>query len=52
MTATYVAVTAVAVLLTELAIFGTAALSPPTPFTKQQVQDLPPVAIDQPGVEE
>lgn len=40
MTATYVAVTAVAVLLTELAIFGTAALSPPTPFTKQQVQGL------------
>ncbi len=36
MTATYVAVTAGAVLLTELVIFGVAALSPPTP--------LPPAA--------
>ena len=37
MTATYVAVTAGAVLLTELVIFGAAALGPPTPLT---VQDL------------
>jgi signal transduction histidine kinase len=40
MTATYVAVTAGAVLLTELAIFGAAALSPPTPLTPQAVQGL------------
>src|SRR5215475_2740224 len=35
MTATYVAVTAGAVLLTELVIFGAAALSPPAPLTPQ-----------------
>ncbi len=40
MTATYVAVTAAAVLLTELVIFGAAALSPPTPLTPVQVQGL------------
>ena len=40
MTATYVAVTAGVVLLTELVIFGVAALSPPTPLTKQAVQGL------------
>ena len=40
MTATYVAVTAGAVLLTELVIFGVAALSPPTPLTPQAVQGL------------
>jgi signal transduction histidine kinase len=40
MTATYVAVTAGAVLLTELVIFGAAALSPPTPLTPQAVQGL------------
>jgi len=40
MTATYVAVTAGAVLLTELIIFGAAALSPPTPLTPQAVQGL------------
>ena len=40
MTATYVAVTAGAVLLTELVIFGVAALSPPTPLTPQEVQGL------------
>jgi signal transduction histidine kinase len=40
MTATYVAVTAVAVLLTELVIFGAAALSPPARLTPQQVQGL------------
>src|SRR5215471_5464795 len=37
MTATYVAVTAGAVLLTELVIFGAAALSPPTPLTGQEL---------------
>jgi two-component system, NarL family, sensor histidine kinase LiaS len=37
MTATYVAVTAGAVLLTELVIFGAAALSPPTPLTPQDL---------------
>ncbi|TVZ03024.1 HAMP domain-containing protein [Trebonia kvetii] len=40
MTATYVAVTAGVVLLTELVIFGVAALSPPTPLTRQAVQGL------------
>src|ERR1700749_1208427 len=40
MTATYVAVTAGAVLLTELVIFGTAALSPQGRLTPQQVQGL------------
>ena len=40
MTATYVAVTAGAVLLTELVIFGAAALSPPAPLTPQAVQGL------------
>jgi signal transduction histidine kinase len=40
MTATYVAVTAVAVLLTELVIFGAAALSPATELTPAQVQGL------------
>lgn len=40
MTATYVAVTAGAVLLTELIIFGAAALSPPTALTPQAVQGL------------
>lgn len=40
MTATYVAVTAGAVLLTELVIFGAAALSPPTPLTPSAVQGL------------
>jgi signal transduction histidine kinase len=40
MTATYVAVTAVAVLITELVIFGAAALSPPSPLTPVQVQGL------------
>jgi signal transduction histidine kinase len=37
MTATYVAVTAGAVLLTELVIFGAAALSPPAPLTPQDL---------------
>ena len=37
MTATYVAVTAGAVLLTELVIFGAAALSPPTALTAQDL---------------
>jgi hypothetical protein len=40
MTATFVAVTAGAVLLTELVIFGMAALSPPTPLTRDAVQGL------------
>jgi signal transduction histidine kinase len=40
MTATYVAVTAGVVLLTELVIFGVAALSPPTPLTPTAVQGL------------
>jgi signal transduction histidine kinase len=40
MTATYVAVTAGAVLLTELVIFGAAALSPAGRLTPQQVQGL------------
>jgi signal transduction histidine kinase len=40
MTATYVAVTAGVVLLTELVIFGVAALSPPTPLTPKAVQEL------------
>jgi signal transduction histidine kinase len=40
MTATYVAVTAGAVLLTELVIFGAAALSPQVRLTPQQVQGL------------
>src|SRR5690349_22344550 len=40
MTATYVAVTAGAVLLTELVIFGVAALSPPGRLTPHQVQGL------------
>jgi signal transduction histidine kinase len=40
MTATYVAVTAVAVLLTELVIFGAAALSPAVRLTSDQVQGL------------
>jgi signal transduction histidine kinase len=40
MTATYVAVTAGVVLLTELVIFAVAALSPPTPLTPQAVQGL------------
>jgi signal transduction histidine kinase len=40
MTATYVAVTAVAVLITELVIFGAAALGPPSPLTPVQVQGL------------
>jgi signal transduction histidine kinase len=40
MTATYVAVTAGVVLLTELVIFAMAALSPPTPLTPQAVQAL------------
>jgi hypothetical protein len=40
MTATYVAVTAGAVLLTELVIFGAAALSPPAPLTPRAVQGL------------
>jgi signal transduction histidine kinase len=40
MTATYVAVTAVAVLLTELVIFGAAALSPAVRLTPDQVQGL------------
>lgn len=40
MTATYVAVTAGAVLLTELVIFGAAALSPQDKLTPQQVQGL------------
>jgi two-component system, NarL family, sensor histidine kinase LiaS len=40
MTATYVAVTAGVVLLTELVMFGVAALSPPTPLTPQAVQGL------------
>ena len=40
MTATYVAVTAGVVLLTELVIFGVAALSPPTPLTARAMQGL------------
>jgi signal transduction histidine kinase len=40
MTATYVGVTAGAVLLTELVIFGAAALSPQDTLTPQQVQGL------------
>ncbi|HEX4287576.1 MAG TPA: ATP-binding protein [Trebonia sp.] len=40
MTATYVAVTAGAVLLTELVIFGMAALTPQAPLTPVQVQGL------------
>jgi signal transduction histidine kinase len=40
MTATYVAVTAGAVLLTELVIFGAAAFSPQARLTPQQVQGL------------
>jgi signal transduction histidine kinase len=40
MTATYVAVTAAAVLLTELVIFGVAALTPQASLTKAQVQGL------------
>src|ERR1700748_2721119 len=40
MTATYVAVTAGAVLLTELVVFGAAALSPQGRLTPQQVQGL------------
>jgi signal transduction histidine kinase len=40
MTATYVAVTAVAVLLTELVIFGAAALSPATRLTPNEVVGL------------
>lgn len=39
-TATYVAVTAGAVLLTELVIFGAAALGPPTQLSPRQVQGL------------
>lgn len=46
MTATYVAVTAGAVLLTELVIFGAAALSPPTPLTPQAVQGLVQATAD------
>jgi len=46
MTATYVAVTAGVVLLTELVIFGVAALSPPTPLTRQAVQGLAQVTAD------
>jgi len=46
MTATYVAVTAGAVLLTELVIFGVAALSPPTPLTPLAVQGLAQVTAD------
>jgi signal transduction histidine kinase len=46
MTATYVAVTAGVVLLTELVIFGAAALSPPTPLTRQAVQGLAQVTAD------
>lgn len=38
MTATYVAVTAGAVLLTELAIFGAATLSPPTAVSSSELQ--------------
>ena len=42
MTATYVAVTAGVVLLTELVIFGVAALSPPTPLTRgRRCRDSP-----------
>ena len=40
MTATYVAVTAGAVLLTELVIFGVAALAPQAALTPVQVQGL------------
>ena len=40
MTATYVAVTAGAVLLTELVIFGMAALTPQSPLSPVQVQGL------------
>jgi len=40
MTATYVGVTAGAVLLTELVIFGAAALSPQHTLTPQQVRGL------------
>jgi signal transduction histidine kinase len=46
MTATYVAVTAGVVLLTELVIFGVAALSPPTPLTRQAVQGLTQATAD------
>ncbi|HMD93985.1 MAG TPA: ATP-binding protein [Trebonia sp.] len=46
MTATYVAVTAGAVLLTELVIFGVAAFSPPTPVTPQGVQGLAQATAD------
>ena len=46
MTATYVAVTAAVVLLTELVIFGVAALSPPTPLTRQAVQALAQATAD------
>ena len=46
MTATYVAVTAGVVLLTELVIFGAAALSPPTPLTRQAVQGLAQATAD------
>jgi signal transduction histidine kinase len=46
MTATYVAVTAGVVLLTELVIFGVAALSPPTPLTRQAVQGLAQATAD------
>lgn len=46
MTATYVAVTAGAVLLTELVIFGAAALSPPTPLTPNAVQRLVQVTAE------
>jgi signal transduction histidine kinase len=46
MTATYVAVTACAVLLTELVIFGAAALSPPTPLTPPAVQGLVQATAD------
>jgi signal transduction histidine kinase len=46
MTATYVAVTAGVVLLTELVILGVAALSPPTPLTPLAVQGLAQVTAD------
>ena len=46
MSATYVAVTAGVVLLTELVIFGVAALSPPTPLTPLAVQGLAQVTAD------
>jgi signal transduction histidine kinase len=47
MTATYVAVTAGAVLLTELVIFGMAALTPQAPLTPVQVQGLAEAAAAQ-----